>query len=224
MKTVLITGANKGIGLETTKVLLASGFRVIALSRHVDNLKNIETANLLIYQVDLLQQADLLKVLSEIKIKSGRIDILINNAGIGLFKRIEDCTIEEWNSVIQLNLTVPFILINQLLPDMILNQYGRIINIGSDADSLPFPNAGVYCATKYGLRGMTESIRLDIKNTNVNISTISPGRVDTYFNKKKPGCRPNALKVSDVAKQILFILQQEDRCNIEQIKLTSALE
>lgn len=180
--------------------------------------------NLKVYKVDLLDVIELSRIINEIKNEKIYIDILINNAGIGLFKQIEEYTIEEWNEVIQINLTVPFILIKEILPEMKKRKYGRIINIGSDADTIPFPEAGIYCASKYGLRGMTESIRLDLKKTNVSITTFSPGRVDTYFNGKYPGCRPDALKASDIANQILFVLEQEDRCNIEQIKLASAFE
>ena len=224
MKTVLLTGANKGIGLEVVNKLLAKGFYVIALSKSVDNLEQITHPNLKIYMVDLLNITELLRIVDEIKNENICIDILINNAGVGLFKKIDDYTIEEWNEVMHINLTVPFILIKKVLPEMKKRKYGRIINIGSDADSIPFPEAGVYCASKYGLRGMTESMRLDLKKTNINITTISPGRVDTYFNGKYPGCRPDALQVSDIANQILFVLEQDDRCNIEQIKLTSAFE
>lgn len=190
---------------------------------NIDNLEKITDSNLKVYKIDLLNGIELSRIIDKIKTEGVNIDILINNAGIGLFKKIEEYTNEEWNEIIQINLTVSFILIRKLLPDMKSRRYGRIINIGSDADSIPFPEAGAYCASKYGLRGMTESIRLDLKKTNVNITIISPGRVDTYFNGKHPECRPVALKASDIANEILFVLEQDDRCNIEQIKLTSSL-
>ena len=102
--------------------------------------------------------------------------------------------------------------------------YGKIINIGSDADHMPFENASVYCATKFGLFGMTESLRIELKKKNIGITTISPARVDTYFNNKKPGCRPISLKADDVAEQVYFVLKQRSTCNIEQIKLSSIVE
>ena len=224
MEVALITGANKGIGLELVHKLLNNNFKVIALSKNVDNLEKIVDSNLKIYQVDLLEVNKVLKVLNELKKEKIYIDVLINNAGIGLFKKIEEYTIKEWNDIIQVNLIIPFILINQLLPCMKEKGHGRIINIGSDADTVPFSEAGAYCASKYGLRGMTECIRLDLKKSNINITTISPGRVDTYFNGKFPGCRPNALQASDIANQVLFVLVQDPRCNIDQIKLTSSCE
>lgn len=127
-------------------------------------------------------------------------------------------------SEVQLTLQLPFYLIHSLVDDIGKEPYGKIINIGSDADHMPFENASVYCATKFGLFGMTESLRIELKKKNIGITTISPARVDTYFNNKKPGCRPISLKADDVAEQVYFVLKQRSTCNIEQIKLSSILE
>lgn len=223
MRTALVTGANRGIGLAMVKELLDNGYKVIALSKTIENLVEIRNENLKIYKLNLIDIERVTKTIKEIE-QGCSVDILINNAGVGCFKKIEDYQMEEWNEVLFLNLTVPFILIKQFLPSMKKKKYGRIINIGSDADSFPFLEASAYCASKYGLRGMTECLRLELKQTSVNVTTISPGRVDTFFNGKYPGCRPMSLKPKDIAKQVLFILEQDERCNIEQIKLSSSLE
>lgn len=224
MKTVLVTGANKGIGLAVTESLLDNGYRVVALSRSIDNLKKINRKNLYFYKVNLLELDDVSNILKKLKDENITVDILINNAGVGVFKEVDKLTIDEWNEVIKLNLTVPYFLIHSFVADMKKNRYGRIINIGSDADHIPFEGASAYCASKYGLFGMTESLRMELKKSNIGITLLSPGRVDTYFNNKQPGCRPNSLKVEDIVNQIMFVLSQNDRCNIEQIKLSSSLE
>lgn len=223
MKTVLITGANNGIGLETTKELLKNDYNVIAISKHINNLEEIKNSNLKFFSVNLTNPNEINDFFDKI-IKEKQIDILINNAGRGIFKKSEDFSIEEWNSIISLNLTAPFYLTKLLLPEMKENKFGRIINIGSDADHIPEENASVYCASKYGLLGLTEAQRLELKKYNIQITTISPGRVDTCFNNKKKGDRPTALYDSDIARMILFILSQPDRCLIEQIKLSSIYE
>ena len=164
------------------------------------------------------------QVLEDLKKKGIVINALVNNVGIGLFKEIRDISLEEWEKVIRINLTIPFYLIHSLVDDIGKEPYGKIINIGSDADHMPFENASVYCATKFGLFGMTESLRIELKKKNIGITTISPARVDTYFNNKKPGCRPISLKADDVAEQVYFVLKQRSTCNIEQIKLSSILE
>lgn len=130
----------------------------------------------------------------------------------------------EWEKVFQLNLTTPYYLIHKLVTNMKLNNYGKIINISSDADHVPYEYASAYCASKYGMLGITDSLRIELKKNNIGITTISPARVDTYFNNKESGCRPKSLKAEDVAAQVSFILSQSDSCNIEQIKLSSILE
>ena len=221
---VFITGANKGIGLAITKKLLNSGYQVIAVSRSVDNLTSMKNTNLIIYQANLENVNEIDQVLEDLKKKGIVINALFNNVGIGLFKEIRDISLEEWEKVIRINLTIPFYLIHSLVDDIGKEPYGKIINIGSDADHMPFENASVYCATKFGLFGMTESLRIELKKKNIGITTISPARVDTYFNNKKPGCRPISLKADDVAEQVYFVLKQRSTCNIEQIKLSSILE
>lgn len=224
MKTVLVTGANSGIGLATTKRLLKVGYKVVALSKHSNELEQINSNNLIIYTVDLMDTSKLKAFLQELDKKNISIDILINNAGIGIFKNIDNFKTSEWNEIITLNLSVPFILINHFVPAMKKKKYGRIINIGSDADHVPFKQASVYCASKYGLLGLTEALRLELKEFNIQITTISPARVDTKFNKKNEGDRPLSLKADDIAIQIEYILSMPNRCMIEQIKLSSIYE
>ena len=103
MKTVLITGANNGIGLETTKELLKNDYNVIAISKHINNLEEIKNSNLKFFPVNLTNPNEINDFFDKI-IKEKQIDILINNAGRGIFKKSEDFSIEEWNSIISLNL------------------------------------------------------------------------------------------------------------------------
>lgn len=221
---ILITGANRGIGYAITKKLLSRGHRVIGLSRTIHNLLEIQSVDLIVYEVDLLDINQINKVLEDLNERKIVVNVIINNAGKGLFKGIESISLEEWENIMRLNVTVPFYLIHKLIGGMKANSFGRIINIGSDADHVPYENASLYCATKFGLFGMTESLRLELKKANIGITTISPARVDTYFNDKKPGDRPISLKAEDVANQVCFILEQDERCNIEQIKISSILE
>lgn len=224
MRTVLITGANRGIGFAITKLLLEKGYQVVALSRSTENLAKMRSDKLLVYQVDLINLSKVDEVLNDLEKRKISIDVLINNAGKGIFKEIDQLMLEEWEEVIRLNLTVPYYFIHRLIPKMKEAQFGRIINIGSDADHIPYEFASAYCASKYGLLGMTESLRIELKKDNVGITTISPARVDTFFNNKEPGCRPISLKAEDVAEQVCFILEQSARCTIEQIKLSSIME
>lgn len=224
MRNVLITGANRGIGLSIVKELLNNDYNVIAVSRNDDNLQELEHEKLKIIKADLQDLGEVQKVFDILDNKGINIDVLINNAGIGKFYNIEDLGFDDWSKVLNLNLSVPFYFMKYILPKMKNRNFGRIINIGSDADGKPEIGSSAYCASKYGLLGLTQCVRLEVKGYNISVTTISPGRVDTYFNSKHPGCRPNSLKAIDVARQVMFVLNMDDRCSIEQIRLSSNFE
>ena len=128
----------------------------------------------------LSQQSDV-KSLVDISIKTfGKIDILINNAGIVYFKSIMDRTAEEWNNTIDTNLKGIFLFTKEVLPYMLENKSGSIIiNVSSGAGKSGFPNLSAYCASKFGVIGFTESIANELADNNVKVMAICPGGVDT---------------------------------------------
>lgn len=225
MKSVILTGCSRGIGRAILERLILDGnYKIYAITKNADRLESIKNDNLTIYSCDLTDLKSVENIIQEILKKADKINVLINNAGIGLFKKVEDLEVTDWDKVLTLNLIVPFFMVKYILPGMKLQNSGRIINISSDADSVGFSEGSLYCASKFGLRGFSDSIRLELKGSNISITTISPGRVDTYFNGKKPGDRPYSLSADDVASQVMHVLNQSDRCEIEKIYIKSTLE
>lgn len=223
MKKILLTGCNKGIGNAILKSLLFSNeYEVYAIVREIRNLPLSE--NLFVYEADLSVSKETERVIQEIISDAKDIDILINNAGIGKFDSIENISLEDWNEVMNVNLVSPFILIKNIIPKMKKRNTGQIINISSDADHLTYPRASLYCASKFGLVGLSDSVRKELKGTNIKITTIEPGRVDTNFNDKNIGDRPNSLKPEDVANEVMHILGLSKICEIEKIYLNSVQE
>lgn len=221
----MINGCSRGIGRAILDRLILSGdYRVYAVSKNTEELISIDSKNLTVYKCDLSVTSNAINVVKEVQEVSGGIDILINNAGVGIFRRVEELNLDDWNNVLTLNLTIPFIMVKNILPSMKLKNFGRIVNISSDADYICFSEGSAYCASKFGLRGFSDSVRDELKGFNIYITTISPGRVDTFFNEKKPGDRPNSLSADDVARQIMHVLEQRERCGIERIYLRSTLE
>jgi len=189
-RTALVTGSTRGIGKETALLLLQKEFNVIISSRSQQSTDNViqeihdkfpsKKENILVLKCDVSQQSDV-KSLVDISIKTfGKIDILINNAGIVYFKSIMDTTAEEWNNTIDTNLKGIFLFTKEVLPYMLENKSGSIIiNVSSGAGKSGFPNLSAYCASKFGVIGFTESIANELADNNVKVMAICPGGVDT---------------------------------------------
>jgi len=189
-RTALVTGSTRGIGKETALLLLQKEFNVIISSRSQQSTDNViqeihdkfpsKKENILVLKCDVSQQSDV-KSLVDISIKTfGKIDILINNAGIVYFKSIMDTTAEEWNNTIDTNLKGIFLFTKEVLPYMLENKSGSIIiNVSSGAGKSGFPNLSAYCASKFGVIGFSESIANELADNNVKVMAICPGGVDT---------------------------------------------
>ncbi len=188
-RTALITGSTRGIGKETALLLLQKELNVIISSRSQQSVDNViqeiydkfpsKKDNILGIKCDVSQQSDV-KSLLDISIKTfGKIDILVNNACIVYFKSIMDTTEEEWDNTIDTNLKGIFLFTKEVLPYMLENKSGSIINVSSGAGKSGFPNLSAYCASKFGVIGFTESIANEVADNNVKVMTICPGGVDT---------------------------------------------
>ena len=175
--TVIVTGSTRGIGKETALLLLKKGLNVIISSRSQQSVDNViqeilekfpsKKENVLGLKCDVSQYPDI-KSLVDVSVKRfGRIDVLVNNAGIVYFKSIVDTTEEEWNKTIDTNLKGVFLFTKEVLPYMIENKSGVIVNVSSGAGKSGFPNLSAYCASKFGVIGFTESIAKEIADYNV---------------------------------------------------------
>src|SRR5215203_873381 len=217
-RTALVTGSTRGIGKETTLLLLKKGLNVIISSRSQDSVDNVieeildkfpsKKENILGLKCDVSKHSEV-KTLVDVTVKKfGKIDILVNNAGIVYYKSILDTTEEEWDKTIDINLKGVFLFTKEVLPYMTENKSGGIIiNVSSGAGKSGFPNLSSYCASKFGMIGLTESVAKEIIDSNVKVMAICPGGVDTDmikdmvndgFNKSNT----NFMKPEEVAKKI----------------------
>ena len=187
--TAIVTGSTRGIGEETALLLLQKGLNVIISSRSQQSVDNAiqeildkcpsKKENVLGLKCDVSKYSDV-KSLVDVSVKTfGRIDVLVNNAGIVYFKSIMDTTEEEWNKTIDTNLKGVFIFTKEILPYMIENKSGVIVNVSSGAGKSGFPNLSAYCASKFGIIGFTESVAKEVADNNVKVMAICPGGVDT---------------------------------------------
>ena len=128
---------------------------------------------------DVSKSNEVSNLVKEILDKYGRIDLLVNNAGITYVKKLVDTTEEEWDCTLDINLKGGFLLSKAILPQMIENNFGTIINVSSGAGKVGFGDISAYCASKFGMMGLTESLAWEVANYNTRVMTICPGEVDT---------------------------------------------
>ena len=232
--TAIVTGSTRGIGKETALLLFQKGLNVIISSRSQQSVDNViqeihdkfpsKKENVLGLKCDVSKYSNV-KSLVDVSVKTfGKIDILVNNAGIVYFKSIMDTTEEEWNKTIDTNLNGVFLFTKEVLPYMIENKSGVIVNVSSGAGKSGFLNLSAYCASKFGVIGFTESIAKEVADYNVKVMAICPGGVDTKMiddivdNGYNLSNR-NLMKPEQVAKKIYdMIFNQKDYYNGQSIE------
>ena len=190
-KTVFITGASSGIGKITSLYLCKNGYKVIGSSRKLSRLNSItEEANATgesFYPVELDinlsegEKACIETVLPKLISQHNSIDVLVNNAGYGLWGPIEGISVTEMENQFKTNVFAPFRLSKMLIPSMRASGYGRIINISSVAGWVATPFNGAYASSKFALEAQTEALRMELWPFGVTVSSIQPGLFDTDF-------------------------------------------
>jgi short-subunit dehydrogenase len=171
-KVVFITGASSGIGKSIGEFLHAKGFTVYGTSRNPDRITNSVFPLL---ALDVRYKENIQKTVAEVIQKAGRIDVLINNAGVGITGPIEEIPSEEIKNNFETNLFGPIEVMKAALPTMRIQNSGLIINITSIAGYMGLPYRGIYSASKGALELITESLRMEVKSFGIHITNVAPG-------------------------------------------------
>ncbi|HHU53512.1 MAG TPA: beta-ketoacyl-ACP reductase [Clostridiaceae bacterium] len=191
-KVALITGSSSGIGEATARLFAKEGATVVLVARDIEKLKNIEkTINksggtALALQLDVSDSDQVINVVNSAIQKYGKIDILINNAGITRDSFIENMTVEMWDDVISVNLSGAFYMIHAVLPQMIKRKFGNIINMSSIAARRGAVTQANYSASKAGIIGLTLTLAQELGKKGITINAIAPGLVNTKMVEKIP--------------------------------------
>ncbi|MBE9161131.1 MULTISPECIES: SDR family oxidoreductase [Microcoleaceae] len=183
-KVVIITGASSGLGEATAKRLAASGAKLMLAARREDRLKELVdaiarsggTATYLV--TDVTDRAQVESLAQKTLSTYGRIDVLINNAGLMPLSPLDQIKVEEWDQMIDVNIKGVLYGIAAVLPTMRQQKSGHVINLSSVAGHKVFPGSAVYCATKFAVRALSEGLRLE-SNGEIRSTNISPGAVAT---------------------------------------------
>ncbi|WP_147804862.1 SDR family NAD(P)-dependent oxidoreductase [Alkalicoccus halolimnae] len=187
-KVVVITGASSGIGAEMALETARKGGLPVLIARSEDKLvktaeKIIKETNTVpyIYPADVTDYIQMKKLIGELEEITGSIDVLINNAGVGVFDYITDIDMEEADTMFRVNVLGTMVCTKAVLPGMKKRAAGQIIFMSSIAGSIATPKAGVYAATKHAVNGFADACRLETKGFGIDINVVSPGPVETGF-------------------------------------------
>jgi len=184
-KVVIITGASSGIGEATAKELASKGAKLVLAARREDRLKNLQekiqnNGGQAIYKVTDVASYEQMEELAEYALTEfGKIDVMVNNAGVMPLSPIHEKKINEWNTMIDVNIKGVLYGIAAVLPSMRERKEGHIINVSSIAGHLVFPAGSVYSGTKFAVRAITEGLRIEEANNNIRTTIISPGTITT---------------------------------------------
>jgi len=221
-KTVVVTGATGGIGRELVGNLDKEGVRLILVSKTESELQNLlsklERKENKCYPCDLSNQKETEALAKKISAEAGKVDILINAAGIGIYKAIEETTLDDWNASMNINVSAHFILIKGLAEILKRSENSLVLSIGSGAGVIPMAGRSIYCATKFAVRGLTLSLAEEFRGSNTHFCLITLGSTLTSFGpmsfkeKKKDMESGKAYFTPDwVAKKLVEIMKDDNR-------------
>jgi len=182
-KTAFVTGASSGIGEETVKGLLAAGYVVYAGARRTDRMQALAGAGARLLSLDVTDDASMIAAVETILRDAGRIDVLVNNAGYGSYGALEDVPLDEARRQFDVNIFGLARLTQLLLPTMRAQRSGRIVNVSSIGGKIGEPFGSWYHATKFAVEGLSDSLRMELRQFGIDVIVIQPGAIVTEWNR-----------------------------------------
>lgn len=234
-KVAIITGASSGIGEAASRVLAAEGANLVITARREEKLSTLvndfkSKGTKAIYLVgDASKEETALQTVEAAMKEFGRIDILINNTGIGNYKELVDTSAAEYDEMMITNMRSTFLFTRFVVPSMILQGSGTILMISSMAGINGYPGQAVYCATKFAQMGFAKSLDKELRPKGIKVGVICPGGVKTEFaigrGRTKEGvAKSEMLEPSDVAASILLACTQSSGSRIIEIQMRTMAE
>ena len=240
-KTIIITGASSGIGEATAKKLAKEGANVVITARRTEKLEKLkkeieqDNGNALVVTADVTSKSDWKTVIDQTHERFGKVDGLVNNAGLMPLSFIEKLHTDEWDQMVDVNIKGVLNGLAAVIPDMKENKSGHIINISSTAGRRVQPSAAVYCATKYAVRALSDGARMELgPKYNIKVTAIEPGYTDTELldtitdddvqEKIKELKKLEPLKSNDIAEAIFYAFNQPDHSGVNEILIRPVAE
>ncbi|MGD8599870.1 MAG: SDR family oxidoreductase [Gemmatimonadota bacterium] len=222
-KVAIVTGSTKGIGLAVAERMVNEGASVVISSRTAADVESVAGRlgdSAIGIPCDVADPSACQALADQTVERFGRLDVLVNNAGFGIFKPISEMSIEEWRRQIDVNLGGVYYMSKAALPHLSATGDGFIINIGSLAGRNSFAGGTGYNASKFGLVGMTEAMMLDVRHDDVRVSIIMPGSVNTNFGgKEQKAERSWPLQADDCALAVMQLLEYPKEAHVSRIEM-----
>jgi 3-oxoacyl-[acyl-carrier protein] reductase len=226
-KVCLVTGGARGIGRAITEMLIAEGASVVICARRQESvdramgeLKGGKIAGKVADVRNPEGVADLFRFIDE---HFGGLDVLVNNAGVGVFGSVGNLALEDWKSTVETNLSGVFYCSREALARFSTRGGGYIVNIGSLAGSNAFAGGAAYNASKFGLNGLSDAMMQDVRNQNVRVSTVAPGSVATHFGGHGQDSGSDwRVWPEDIAEIVRMLLQMPPRTLVSRVEVRPA--
>lgn len=237
-KVVVITGASSGIGETTARLLASLGAHVVIGARRMERLESLASdiqgdgGSVLIQQLDVTKLEQMQAIIGAAQSRFGRVDAIINNAGVMPLSSLEALKIEEWNRMIDVNIRGVLHGIATGLPVMKKQGFGHFINIASIGAYEVTPTAAVYCATKYAVRAITDGLRQETVGLGIRVTLVSPGVTeselaesitDSQAKEFMKEYRSNALPATAIARAIVYALEQPVQVDVSELVIKPAM-
>jgi NAD(P)-dependent dehydrogenase (short-subunit alcohol dehydrogenase family) len=215
----IVTGGSRGIGRAIAEALLAEGGRVVITGRDSARVAmareelaaGAASSRVVGVPVDVRDRTAVDTLVADTVSRFGRLDVIVNNAGVGAFSNVETMSDADWKAVIDTNITGPFFVSRAAIPHLRASGGGWIINIASLAGRHYFPGGGAYCASKAALIAFSEALMQEVRYDNIRVSVIMPGSVSTEFSGRSSGDDTWKLTGSDVAQVVVDLIRHRSR-------------
>lgn len=223
-KVAIVTGASSGIGASIAETLSQHGVKVVLTGRNETRLSDVakqlrenSQSEIDTYIVDVTQKDEVAKLVKETENKFGRVDILVNSAGLMLSSAITDGDVEAWENMIDVNVKGTLYGINAVLPIFLNQSTGHIINIASISGFEVTKQSTLYSASKAAVHTITQGLEKELAKTGVRVTSISPGMVDTPLSGNTDWGSRKKLDPQDIAEAVVYALQQPSHVNINEV-------
>jgi 3-oxoacyl-[acyl-carrier protein] reductase len=226
-KNAIVTGGTKGIGRAIAEALVGEGISVCISARSkseidaaVEKLNQSGAGKAIGFVCDVREYDQVKELINHAMQELGGVDVLVNNAGIGMFETVAETSPEDFRAVLETNLFGVFYCCHEAIPEMRRRGGGYIINISSLAGANPHPRMAAYNASKFGLNGFSEALMQEVRHDNIKVSYIMPGSVNTEFGGDSPSEEKSwQLTPQDIAQVVADLLHHDDRALPSRVEI-----